>query len=130
MTTYTMNGHKLPTRQVQPEILEGAAWNQVAKITRAQWRLQSQPEKYSCLESPDPRDQLQAALKQIETLLQENTQLVKTVLLLDHALSDALSLIHADETIDRSEGRTLRLSDDLQRCMEQLREKLQANALK
>lgn len=111
MTTHTMNGHNFLASQAQPGILRGPAWIQLAKTTRAQWRLQKQPEKYSCLESPDPRDQLQAALKQIESLLQENAQLIRTALVLEHALSDALSILHKNGSNDRSEENLLTLTD-------------------
>lgn len=96
MTTYTMNGHQHSTRQIQPEILMGIARNQVARLTRARSRAGASPERFSCLESADPRIQLQEALTQIESLLERNTQLLETVLLLGQALNEAHSLLHRD----------------------------------
>lgn len=99
MTTYTMNGHRHSTTQIQPEILMGIVGNQVAQVTRTRWRLGTPPEKFSCLESPDPRVQIQEALKQIETLLHSNMQLLETVFLLSQALGDTSSLIHKNASI-------------------------------
>lgn len=120
MTTYTMNGHKHSITQVQPEILMGMAGNQIAQITRAQWRLQAKPEKFSCLEDSEPQNQMQAALKQIETLLQQNTQLLETVFLLNQALNDVHSLIHNDEPDSPLDQDRLQLSHDLHGCIERL----------
>lgn len=120
MTTYTMNGHKHSTTQVQPEILMGIVGNQVAQITRAQWRLEMRPEKFSCLEDSEPKAQMQAALKQIETLLQQNTQLLDTVFLLNQALSDVHTLIHNDAPDSQLNQDRLRLSHDLHGCMARL----------
>lgn len=120
MTTYTMNGHEHSTTQIQPEILMGIVGNQVAQITRAHWRLQARSEKFSCLEDSDPQAQMQAALKQIETLLQQNTQLLDTVFLLNQALNDVHSLIHNDAPDSRLNQDRLRLSHDLHGCMERL----------
>lgn len=113
MTTYTMNGHRHSTMRIQPEILMGVAGNQVAQITRARWRLRVPPEKFSCLESSEPRVQIQAALKQIEALLQKNTQLLETVFLLNQALSDAHILIHKNQSIGWSGQGKPSLLDEL-----------------
>lgn len=120
MTTYTMNGHRHPTMQIQPEILMGMVGNQTARFKRVQSRLRTSPEKFSCLESPDPRIQLQEALKQIEALLQRNVQLLETVFLLSQALSDAHSLIRTDVSIRWSDRDRLRLSNDFNTYIEQL----------
>jgi len=112
VTTYTMNGHRHSTRQIQPRIILGIAGNQVAQSTRAQWRLRTLPERFSCLESADPQVQLQAALTQIEDLLQKNTKLLETVLLLSQALDDAQSIIHTHESIGLSDRDRLRLSQN------------------
>lgn len=112
MTTYTMNGHQHPTEQFQPEILMAMTGNLAAQLTRARGRLRALPEKYSCLDSPEPRIQLQEALKQIEALLQRNSQLLATVYLLGEALGDAHSLIHKDASICQSGRDKLQLSCD------------------
>lgn len=129
MTTYTMNGHRHSTAEVQPEILMGIVGNRVAQIARAQWRLQTRSEKFSCLDSADPQIQLQAALAQIETLLQRNAQLLETVFLLNQALNDTHSLIYNDESSDRQERDKLQLSHDFHGCIEALSGELQLNAL-
>ncbi|NDY96795.1 hypothetical protein [Wenzhouxiangella limi] len=100
MTTYTMNGHRHSSTKIQPEILQGIVGNQVAQVTRARWRLRPRPE-FSCLESANPQMQIQAALAQIEDLLQKNGQLLETLLLLSRALNDAYSLLNNNERIDR-----------------------------
>lgn len=110
MTTYTMNGHRHPTMQVQPEIIRGIVANQVAQIARARRRWQAPPEKFRCLENPDPQVQLQEALKQIEALLQTNTQLLETVFLLSQALGDAYPLSHESISIYKLDRDTLLLS--------------------
>lgn len=112
MTTYTMNGHKHSSRQVQPEILMGIVGKQVAQSTRARRRSGVQPERFSCLESADPQIQLQTALSQIEDLLHKNSQLLETVLLLGQALNDVHSLIHKDESVSQPDREKLRLSHD------------------
>lgn len=127
MTTYTMNGHRHSTTQIQPEILMGIVGNQVAQFTRAQWRLRTLPERFSCLESPEPQAQLQAALKQIEDLLRKNTQLLKTVFLLSQALGDAHSLIHNDGSTGWSDRDKLQLSHDFRGC--ELRGETRTHAL-
>lgn len=109
MTTYTMNGHRHSTLQIQPEILAGIVGKQVAQYARARWRPGTRPEKFSCLESDDPKIQLQAALAQIENLLRENTQLLETVHLLSRALSDAHPSIQIDESIRPADPERLRL---------------------
>lgn len=113
MMTYTMNGHQHPTEQFQPEILSGMAGNLAAQLTWARGRLRALPEQFSCLDSAEPRIQLQEALKQIEALLQRNSQLLETVYLLGQALGDAHSLLHTDASICRSEQEKLQLSCDL-----------------
>lgn len=118
MTSYTMNGHRHSKAQIEPQILLGMVGNQAARIARAQWRLRATPEKFSCLDSSEPHIQLQTALKQIETLLQRNTQLLETVLLLGQALGDAHLLIHKDASIAASSRENLRLSQDFHDCME------------
>lgn len=128
MTTYTMNGHRHSTIKVQPEILMGIVENQAAQFTRERWRLRAQPEKFNCLENPEPRVQLQEALKQIDALVQRNMQLLDTVLLLSQALNDAHSLIYKDESIGWSERVKLRLSHDFHGCMEQMRGAVQMQA--
>lgn len=120
MTTYTMNGHKHSTSQVQPEIVMGIIGNQVARFTRARRHLEAMPERFSCLESPDPQIQLQEALTQIDQLLQKNTKLLETVLLLGQALKDAHALIKADGSVGQSDLGRLRLSHDFHGYMEQL----------
>lgn len=112
MTTYTMNGQQHPTMQIQPDILAGMAGNLAAQLRRSRRRLRALPEQFSCLDSPDPRVQLQEALKQIEFLLQENSQLVETVYLLGRALKNAHSLIHNDVSMGQSERDKLQLSHD------------------
>lgn len=107
----------------------GIAVNQVARVSRARWRLRSLPEKYRCLESPEPRVQLQAALKQIEALLHRNMQLLETVFLLNQALGDAHSLIHNDSSIGWTDRDKLLLSADFYRCMEQLCGEVRKHAL-
>lgn len=129
MTTYTMNGHRHSTMQIQPEILMGIAVNQVARVSRARWRLRALPEKFRCLESPEPRVQLQAALKQIETLLQRNTLLLETIFLLGQALGDAHLLIHSDVSVGWTDRDKLLLSADFHRCMEQLCGEVRKHAL-
>lgn len=129
MTTYTMNGHKHSTRQIQPEILMGIVGKQVAQFTRARWRSGTRPERFSCLESADPRIQLQTALSQIDDLLHKNSQLLETVLLLGQALNDAHSLIRTDESISQPDRERLRLSHDFHACMKQLRGESRSNAL-
>ena len=96
MTTYTMNGHRHSTRQIQLEMILGIAKNQVAQSTRALWRLRTKPEKFSCLESAEPRVQLQAALKQIEGLLERNRELLEIVLLLSQTLDDTQQIASAE----------------------------------
>lgn len=128
MTTYTMNGHKHSTTLVQPEILMGIVGNQVAQITRAQWRLRERPAKFSCLKESEPQAQMQAALKQIESLLQQNTQLLRTVFVLNQALNDAHSLIQSDESNTRLDRDRLRLSHDLHGCMDRLRREMQVHS--
>ncbi len=126
MTTYTMNGRTLPARCLHGGAHATTAGEQVLNVTKVQWRLQVQPERFQCLESAEPRDQLKAALKQIESLLEENTRLMQTVLLLDHALSDAYAPIRRTGSCDFSDGEKLRLSGNYRRYMEQLRTKLRA----
>lgn len=116
MTTYTMNGHRHSSTRIQPEILQGIVEKQVAQFTRARWRLQPRPE-FSCLESDDPQMQIQAALAQIEDLLQKNGQLLETVLLLNRALNDAYSLLHGHEGIDQPERDRAQLSQEAQGCI-------------
>lgn len=96
MTTYTMNGHRHSTREIEPEIILGIARNQVAQSARARWQLRTLPERFRCLESADPKMQLQAALTQIEDLLQRNRKLLETVLLLSQALDDTYSINSAE----------------------------------
>ncbi|WP_376694920.1 hypothetical protein [Wenzhouxiangella sp. EGI_FJ10305] len=120
MTTYTMNGHKHSTRQIQPEILMGIVGKQVAQFSRARWQSRAQPERFSCLASADPRIQLQTALTQIEDLLHKNAQLLETVLLLGQALNDAHSSIHADHSIDLLDRDKLRPPCDIHGSMKQL----------
>lgn len=129
MTTYTMNGHRHSTQQIQPEILLGIVGNQVAQFTRARWRSETRPERFSCLESADPQIQLQTALAQIDDLLQKNTKLLETVLLLSQTLNDAHSLIQTDESIGQSDRDKLRLSHDFHGCMKHLRGELHSKAL-
>lgn len=86
----------------------GIVENQVAQFTRARWRLGARPEQFSCLESADPRVQLQEALTQIENLLHENTQLLQNVLLLSQALNDAHSLIQPDKSLARPNPHKMR----------------------
>lgn len=129
MTTYTMNGHKHSTRQMQTEILMGIVGNEVAQLTRARWR-SGTPERFSCLESADPEIQLQAALAQIENLLHKNTQLLETALLLGQALNDAHALIQTDESIGRLDRDRLELSHDFHGYMKQLRGELKSNGQK
>lgn len=126
MTTYTMNGHRHPTSQVQPEIIMGIIGNQVARFTRARRRSGAMPERFSCLESSDPRIQLQAALSQIENLLGKNRNLLETVLLLGRALNDAHALIQENQTIGQPDPGRLRLSHDSHGHMQQWRSKLQS----
>ncbi len=120
MTTYTMNGHGDPARQVQPEILMGIVGNQAAQFKRTRWRLRTQPEKYSCLESPEPRVQLQGALKQIDELLKRNMQLLEVVFMLGKALGDAHALIYEDQSISQADQDKLRLSHDVHGYIKQL----------
>lgn len=120
MTTYTMNGHGDPTMQVQPDVLMGIVGNQAAQFKRARWRLRTQPEKYSCLDSSEPRVQLQEALRQIDDLLNRNMQLLETVFLLGQALGDAHALIYKDRSISRSDQDKLRLSHDVHGYIKQL----------
>lgn len=115
--------------QVQPEILMGIVGNQTAQFKRARRRLQALPERFSCLESPEPRIQLQEALKQIDTLLHRNMHLLETVFLLSEALSDAHSLIHNDASISWPDRDKLRLSDDFHGYMKQLRGEIRTHAL-
>lgn len=129
MTTYTMNGHRHPTIQIQPEILIGIVGNQAAQFRRVQWRMRAMPEKFSCLENPNPQAQLQEALKQIEDLLQRNMELLETVFLLSQALSDAHSLVRKDDSIHRSDRDKLRLSHDFHGYMKQLRGEIRAHVL-
>ena len=110
MMSYTMNGHQHPSEQVQPEILVGMVGNLAAQFTRARGRLRALPEQFSCLDSPEPRVQLQNALKQIEVLLENNSQLLETVYLLGQALADAHALIHKDASICQSDLDKLQLS--------------------
>lgn len=119
-----MNGRTLPARCLHGGAHATTAGERILNVTQAQWRLQAPPERFNCLESSEPRDQLKAALNQIESLLVENAQLIQTVLLLDHALSDAYSLIRGTGSIDFSDGERLSLSADYRRYMEQLRTKL------
>lgn len=112
MTTYTMNGHKHSTRQIQSEILMGIVGKEVAQFTRARWQSGTQPERFSCLESADPEIQLKEALTQIDNLLHRNTQLLETVLLLGQALNDAQSLTHTEKSIGLPNQDRLRLSHD------------------
>lgn len=112
MATYTMNGHRHSSASIQPEILLGIVGNHVAHATRARCRLRACPEKFNCLESPDPQMQIQAALAQIEELLNKNEQLLETVLLLSRALNDAVSFLNANERIERPERKTLKLSHE------------------
>jgi len=65
-------------------------------IPRARWQLRTLPERFRCLESADPKMQLQAALTQIEDLLQRNRKLLETVLLLSQALDDTYSINSAE----------------------------------
>lgn len=109
MTTYTMNGHKHSMKELQPEILMGIVGNRIAQFARAHWRLRVFPEKFRCLESADPEAQLQAALKQIETLLYKNAQLLETVLLLSQALNGTHSIIRSDQASGRPIRGKLRL---------------------
>lgn len=127
MTTYTMNGHRHSTNHVQPEIIMGIVGNQVARFTRARRRSGAMPERFSCLESSDPQIQLQEALTQIDKLLQNNTKLMETVLLLGQALNDAHALVQADGSIVQSDLSRLRLSHDFHGYMEQLGSELQSN---
>lgn len=120
MTTYTMNGHGDPAMQVQPEILMGIVGNQAAQFKRARWRLRTQPEKYSCLDSSEPRVQLQGALKQIDELLKRNMQLLETVFMLGKALGDAHALIYEDQSIRQVDQDKLRLSHDVHGYIKQL----------
>lgn len=129
MTTYTMNGHSHSTMQIQPEILMGIVGNQAAQFTRAQWRMRTQPEKFNCLENPDPGVQLQEALKQIETLLRRNVLLMETVFLLNQALGDAHALIHKDASIGQSDRDKLSLSHDYKGYMERLHEEIKIQML-
>ena len=128
MTTYTLNGHRHSTMQLQPEILKGIVANQVAQCTRARWRLRALPEQFSCLESTEPRVQLQGALKQIEALLQRNSQLLETVCLLGRALGDAHSLIYKDASIRQSDRNKLRLSHDFHEYTQQLCSEIRTHA--
>jgi len=122
MTTYTMNGHRHSTLQVQTEILSGMARNQAAHRARKLWRAQPQPEKFNCLDSPDPGIQLQTALKQINNLSHRQRQLIDLVLLLDQALRDAQSMIAQETPIHRADLNKLRTSDDFHDYMQQLNE--------
>ena len=102
--------------ETQPEILMGIVGNQVAHFTRARWRLQEGPERFRCLESADPKVQLQAALAQIETLLKRNRELIETVVLLSQALDEAHSLNRMDQPVsqaDRNRGQWLQLAYDV-----------------
>lgn len=109
MTTYTMNGHRHSTSELQPRILMGIVGNQVAQFARARWRLRALPEKFRCLESAEPEVQVQAALKQIESLLQKNAQLLETVFLLNQALTCAHSRFESDQSITRPTRGMLRI---------------------
>lgn len=124
-----MNGHKHSTMQIQPYILMGMVRNHVAQSMRARWRLQALPEQFICLESSEPRVQLQEALKQIESLLQRNLQLLETTFLLSQALCDAHSLIHKDGSIGWSDRDQLRLLDDFHAYMKRLHGEIQMRAL-
>lgn len=115
MNTYTMNGHRHSTAQIQPEILKGIVGNQFARFTKSRWRLRAQPEKFSCLQSSDPELQIQAALKQIEALLQENRQLLETLFALSQSVNSAHSFAHKTKSIDWPVGSQLQLSGDSDR---------------
>lgn len=121
MTTYTMNGHSQSATKMAVGGFVGLADDQAKRSRPPRLSAAALPERFSCLESPEPRAQLQAALKRIDTLLQENAALRDTVFLLSQSLSAPHSLIHKDESACRPDRVRLRLLHDFHGCMEQLR---------
>ena len=121
VSTYAMDDHEVQTGRDRTGAPVGTEWNRIARTTRAQWRLQVLPEKYSCLASSDPGDQLQAALKQIESLLNRNAQLVQAIVALDCALSKSRFMIRKAESNDQQKVEQLLICSDSRRCAVQLK---------
>lgn len=121
MTTYTMTDHKNTAQEPPSRDLVRMEGQQAVRSGKAPPSSEPLPEKYRCLQDPEPQAQLQAALRQIETLLHENAQLRKTVLLFSRSMNDADLLSLEDQSISRADRVRVHFLRDLHNGNAQLR---------